>query len=314
MAAPGVANWQSVLLGMLGYKDTPQNELFLADWQRAEGGNAENNPFNTTQPGFGSIGNYNSVGVKRYGTPMQGLKATAATLRNGRYQGILDALNKGNNARAAATALANSPWGTGSLVLKMLGGHPTAAPVKQAVVQAAAQAPAPSGSGQRNALLGYLASSLGNYANTGQVTGDPTALLTALQASQAPSPIQPLPKPSRGRTAAPAASGKVPGLAPTKGLTYIPGTSYEANSAILPQVESITKKFGVRVNSAYRSPQHNATVGGAPHSDHLSGNAIDFVGTPQQMRALYQWAQGKFPYIEPWDQAGGNHVHISFIR
>lgn len=130
-----------------------------------------------------------------------------------------------------------------------------------------------------------------------------------MQASQAPSPLAPIPvsnKPSKGGSAAPTAS--------SKGLALIPGTTYQANGAILPQVEDITKRFGVRVNSAYRSPEHNAAVGGAQHSDHLSGNAIDFVGTPQQMRALYQWSQGRFPYVEPWDQAGGNHVHISFIR
>jgi uncharacterized protein YcbK (DUF882 family) len=35
--------------------------------------------------------------------------------------------------------------------------------------------------------------------------------------------------------------------------------------------------FGpVTVNSTCRSRQHNASVGGASHSQHLSGNAVDF--------------------------------------
>lgn len=316
MATPGIPNWQAALLNMLGYKNTPQNELFLTDWSKAEGGGAANNPFNTTQPGFNERGNYNSVGVKNYADPMSGLKATAHTLQNGRYANILQSLQAGNNARASAQALANSPWGTGALVLKMLGGQPTATPQgnKQAAAALAAQTPAPDGSAQRNALLGFLSSNLASYAKTGQVSGDPTALLTAMQAAQAPSPLSPPPRPSQGRTAAPVASGGVPGLAPTKGIVRIPGTNYQANSAILPDVTAIQQKFGVRVNSGYRSPQHNKEVGGAEHSDHLSGNAIDFVGTPAQMKALYQWAQGRFPYVEPWDQAGGNHVHISFIR
>lgn len=322
MAAPGIPHWQNVLLGMLGYRDTPQNELFLTDWAKAEGGSASNNPFNTTQPGFGATGNYNSVGVKNYANPSQGLKATAHTLQNGRYGSILAALKSGNDARAAAAALAASPWGTGALVQKMLGGGgkvpaPLASNPKQAAAQVAAMAPAPDGTAQRNALLGYLSSSLGNYASTGKVGGNPLELIQALQASQAPSPVAPLPtsvKPSKGGRTAPVASGGVPGLTPSKGIVGIPGTSYQANSAIIPDVTSITRKFGVRVNSGYRSPEHNAEVGGAPHSDHLTGNAIDFVGTPQQMRALYQWAQGRFPYVEPWGQAGGNHVHISFIR
>jgi hypothetical protein len=312
MAAPGIPHWQAALLARLGYKDTPQNELFLTDWSRAEGGGATNNPFNTTQPGFHSTGKYNSVGVQNYGDPNSGLDATVHTLRNGRYGSILAALQQGNNARAAAQALANSPWGTGALVMKMLGGGATPPPpisAKQGAIGLAAQSPAPDGSSQRNALLGYLSSSLGNYAKTGQAGGNPVELLTTLQAAQAPPALNPFLGGGKGHTAAPVASN-----GPSHGIVTIPGTSYQANSAILPNVESITKRFGVRVNSAYRSAEHNAKVGGAPHSDHLSGNAIDFVGTPQQMRSLYQWAQGRFPYVEPWGQAGGNHVHISFIR
>lgn len=313
MAAPGIPHWQATLLNMLGYQNTPQNELFLTDWNRAEGGSATNNPFNTTQPGYGTTGNYNSVGVKNYADPMQGLKATAATLENGRYSNILAALKGGKNAKVAAQALANSPWGTGSLVLKMLGGTPAQTNKRAAASLMAQQPKGNYGSDQRTALLSYLSSSLGNYATRGEV-GSPTTLLTALQAAQAPSSLDPLPNQSQGRRTAPVASGGVPGLAAGKGIVTIPGTSYQANSAILPDVEAITRKFGVRVNSGYRSAAHNAAVGGAPSSDHLKGNAIDFVGSPQQMKSLYQWAQGKFPYIEPWGQAGGNHVHISFIR
>ena len=32
----------------------------------------------------------------------------------------------------------------------------------------------------------------------------------------------------------------------------------------------------LRVNSAYRSPEHNAKVGGVKHSQHMDGNAFDF--------------------------------------
>ena len=76
----------------------------------------------------------------------------------------------------------------------------------------------------------------------------------------------------------------------------------------------IARKFGVKVSSGYRSPAHNAEVGGAPNSDHLSGNAVDFVGSSSALQALYAWAlkQG-FPYVEPLSQSK-NHVHISFIR
>lgn len=76
----------------------------------------------------------------------------------------------------------------------------------------------------------------------------------------------------------------------------------------------IAHMFGVVVSSGYRSPADNAnTPGAAEHSDHLSGNAIDFVGAGSA--SLYKWATALnlFPYVEPQSQAK-DHVHISFAR
>lgn len=123
MAAPVVPNWQAQILRGIGAPVTPQNLIFLNDWTRAEGGGASNNPFNTTQQAPGAS-SYNPVGVRNYSSPQQGISATIQTLTNGRYGNILAALKAGTDARAAASALANSPWGTGSLVEKMLGGAP----------------------------------------------------------------------------------------------------------------------------------------------------------------------------------------------
>jgi cell wall-associated NlpC family hydrolase len=121
MAAPG-GNWQAGLAARLGVPLTPEVSRYFNAWAQAEGGGAANNPFNTTMPGYGATGTYNSVGVRNYATPQQGLDATAATLLNGKYGGIISALKQGKDARQMALALANSPWGTGALVLKVLGG------------------------------------------------------------------------------------------------------------------------------------------------------------------------------------------------
>lgn len=185
MAAPNLPAWQRVLLSRLGAPDTSQNELFLTDWNRAEGGGATNNPFNTTQPGFGAVGNYNTVGVKNYADPNQGLAATIATLRNGKYGNILAALKSGNNARTTASALAASPWGTGSLVLKMLGGAPVTNTghggiSTQQVAKAAVQGSQGPQEDSRTALLSMLQQSLQSYASTGQNTLNPMSL-TALK-------------------------------------------------------------------------------------------------------------------------------------
>jgi hypothetical protein len=96
--------------------------------------------------------------------------------------------------------------------------------------------------------------------------------------------------------------------------SYATRGGIQLDAAVLPAAEQLAQRFGLRINSGYRSPQHNAAVGGAQHSDHLTGDAVDFTGSQQAMRALYRWAQGRFPYVEPWGQAGGNHVHISLRR
>ena len=116
--APGM---NAAILRGVGAPVTPTTVRDLAAWQRAEGGSASFNPFNTTQGGFGG-GNYNSVGVKSYPNAGAGVRATIATLNNGRYGGILGSLRQGGDPSAFTQAIANSPWGTsGALVAKILG-------------------------------------------------------------------------------------------------------------------------------------------------------------------------------------------------
>jgi cell wall-associated NlpC family hydrolase len=168
-----VPGWQKQLLAAVGAPTTPQNLLFVNDWQRAEGGGAANNPFNTTQPSAGAT-SYNKVGVRNYGSPQQGLAATAATLKNGRYGDILDALHQGTSARAAAAALAASPWGTGSLVEQMLGAGAAPPPPASAGASLATAAAAPAQpqvdlGALRSQLLGKLSTSTSSGA--GDLTG-----------------------------------------------------------------------------------------------------------------------------------------------
>jgi len=121
MAAPNIPNWQKQILLGINAPITPANLTYLNAWQRAEGGNYQNNPFNTTLRTPAQIGPANSAGVRGYASPQAGIKATINTLQNGRYANIITALRQGTNAMSAADALANSPWGTGALVKKILG-------------------------------------------------------------------------------------------------------------------------------------------------------------------------------------------------
>jgi hypothetical protein len=169
----------------------------------------------------------------------------------------------------------------------------------------------------KGALLGYVLGNLQNYASTG-VASSPEGIASLLsQSAQSPT-TQPVISPTniRGRRSVEGAnSGHLGG--PT-GFATIP-TRYatrggiQLDPSVLNQAESITSRFGVRINSGYRSPAHNRSVGGAPHSDHLTGDAVDYTGSPAAIAALYKWAQGRYPYVEPMSQAH-DHVHISFRR
>ncbi|HEY9715608.1 MAG TPA: hypothetical protein V6C72_19195, partial [Chroococcales cyanobacterium] len=121
-----IDQFATALLEMLGLPVTPENLKFMEAWQKAEGGgvgahdgDAAFNPFNTTEDWNGAT-SINSVGVKSYKSLQDGLNATAKVMTNGYYGPILAALKKGNSAMADAEAVAQTPWGTGALVEKVL--------------------------------------------------------------------------------------------------------------------------------------------------------------------------------------------------
>jgi cell wall-associated NlpC family hydrolase len=127
MAIPSIPDWRQRILIGVGVKPTTENLKFLDAWAHAEGGTASNNPFNTTQKEPGATA-YNSNGgypVLNYQSAQQGIDATVNTLTNGRYGNIIGALRDGDDAMKAAAALRDSPWGTGALTMKVLGGDPS---------------------------------------------------------------------------------------------------------------------------------------------------------------------------------------------
>ena len=114
--------WAKALLQALQMPATTANMAAIVAWEMAEGGHWYNtahfNPLNTTRrmPGATAM---NSVGVKAYLSWAQGLAATVDTFHNGLYEGILAALRAGNDAQAVASAVAASPWGTGSFAVRL---------------------------------------------------------------------------------------------------------------------------------------------------------------------------------------------------
>lgn len=118
--------WRFRLLAAIHARGVWQNRRLLAAWARAEGGSAGFNPLNTTQPWPGAT-DYNSVGVKNYPNGAAGIAATAATLVNGHYNGIVADLRVGKlpaEEIVRRNASEFDTWGTGAgNVLRVLGSH-----------------------------------------------------------------------------------------------------------------------------------------------------------------------------------------------
>lgn len=111
--------WILRLCGLMLIPTCPAvTELFNA-WERAEGGTAKWNPLNTTEPMPGAT-DYNSAGVKNYGTPITGIAATAKTLELEPYHelwvGLQGAKAHGTTAAELVEqhAAAFNTWGTGA--------------------------------------------------------------------------------------------------------------------------------------------------------------------------------------------------------
>lgn len=116
-------------LERLGAPASSANLEFLAAWMTAESGPdtgspalspARYNPLNTTRPEPGSWA-FNSSGVQNYPKLALGVTANADTTLLPAYTDLLAALRAGTDPIVDAQALATSPWGTGTLVLQILG-------------------------------------------------------------------------------------------------------------------------------------------------------------------------------------------------
>ena len=115
--------WRYRLLHAIHAPYTRPNRALLAAWERAEGGTACFNPLNTTEPWKGAT-DYNDAGVKNYPNGGAGIAATAATLVNGHYEGIVKDLRNGKVAPctiATRNAKELVTWGTGLGVARVLG-------------------------------------------------------------------------------------------------------------------------------------------------------------------------------------------------
>lgn len=108
----------TALLTQLGVKPTATNINLLAAWSYCEKphtGSAAwqwNNPWNTTQSGFGESQTANSTGVGIYPTQNFGIQANATTLQNGLYPHLLQAIQTSNASLFFSSTHEMATWGT----------------------------------------------------------------------------------------------------------------------------------------------------------------------------------------------------------
>jgi hypothetical protein len=111
------ALFAEALLARVGLPTSDNNILALVAFQRWEGGHMANdanfNPMNTTwvSPGSGLMSGPNPAKVRSYLNWEQGLDATARTLTNGAYKGIVAALARSAPPDETLREVAKSPWG-----------------------------------------------------------------------------------------------------------------------------------------------------------------------------------------------------------
>jgi hypothetical protein len=115
-------NFYMKLLENLDAPVTDENLKFLYAWRQAEGKAGTFNPFNTTWDLPNST-NFNKVGVKNYTTLEDGMVATVKTIKNGRYNCILQGLRDDIGADKISKCESLKTWGTGDLVAKVVSSY-----------------------------------------------------------------------------------------------------------------------------------------------------------------------------------------------
>jgi len=115
-------NFYAKLLENLGAPISDENMKFMYAWRQAEGKGGIYNPFNTTW-NLPNSTTMNSAGVRNYASLEDGMVATIKTLKNSRYDCIVNGLKNDIGASNIATCESLKTWGTGDLVAKVVNSY-----------------------------------------------------------------------------------------------------------------------------------------------------------------------------------------------
>jgi hypothetical protein len=105
--------WAKQFLNLLGAPDTPGNEQFIYQWEKAEGGGGKYNPLNqgpvAGKPYLTTTGEQFGGGAADFASWDAGLQGAVDFLHYKQYAGVLQGLMS-NNPVSARNALWASPW------------------------------------------------------------------------------------------------------------------------------------------------------------------------------------------------------------
>lgn len=75
------------------------------------------------------------------------------------------------------------------------------------------------------------------------------------------------------------------------------GSSHPIDCGLIAMLQAIRSHVRVPlvITSGYRSPTYNAKIGGAAKSQHIMGNAADFVVPTVDIHSVHEWIDNVFP-------------------
>lgn len=105
---------------------------------------------------------------------------------------------------------------------------------------------------------------------------------------------------------------------PKTGLLLPNDPTPEARAALvrtftaMEEVRSILGGRAINIHSAYRSPEVNRAVGGAPSSQHMRGEAVDFSVSGMGVREVFGVLRASGLPFDQLIEEAGTWVHVSF--
>ena len=98
-----------------------------------------------------------------------------------------------------------------------------------------------------------------------------------------------------------------------RAMAYLP--ALQATAALLELVRSHFGGRPMTVHSGYRSPELNAAIGGAEHSQHMAGEAADFHIAGVELQAIFDFVRHQTAW--KWGQVileGHSPDHPSWVH